>query len=157
MVRGKEFKNMQTELKNKLRRILLKLNRAKTEEDIITIYSILHEDITGLLQVVFDTLINLEKLERCTLKDESELIKNHYNLKILVRDDEEYKLFLESNDLFNDLIKTMTQQQIELLEAYDDALLKYYGYQEKQAVIASAERTLTSVKNIFKEKLENKE
>ena len=149
------YRRMQTELKNKLRRILLKLNRAKTEEDIITIYSILHEDITELLQVVFDTLINLERLEHSTLKDKSELIKNHYDLKILVRDDEEYKLFLESNDLFNDLIKTMTQQQIEILDAYDDALLKYYGYQEKQAVIASAERTLTSVKNIFKRKNED--
>ena len=139
MVRGKEYKNMQTELKNKLRRILLKLNRAKTEEDIILLYSILHEDITELLQVVFDTLINLERIEHSTLKDKSELIKNHYDLKILVRDDKEYKLFLESNDLFNDLIKTMTQQQIEILDAYDDALLKYYGYQEEQAVLASTE------------------
>lgn len=152
MVRGKEYKNMQTELKNKLRRILLKLNRAKTEEDIILLYSILHEDITELLQVVFDTLINLERIEHSTLKDKSELIKNHYDLKILVRDDKEYKLFLESNDLFNDLIKTMTQQQIEILDAYDDALLKYYGYQEEQAVLASTERTFTSVKNILKRK-----
>lgn len=143
---------MQTELKNKLRRILLKLNRAKTEEDIILLYSILHEDITELLQVVFDTLINLERIEHSTLKDKSELIKNHYDLKILVRDDKEYKLFLESNDLFNDLIKTMTQQQIEILDAYDDALLKYYGYQEEQAVLASTERTFTSVKNILKRK-----
>ena len=47
------YRRMQTELKNKLRRILLKLNKAQTEEDIITIYSILHEDITELLQVVF--------------------------------------------------------------------------------------------------------
>ena len=143
---------MQTELRNKLKRMLLKLNRAKTEEDTILLYTILHEDITELLQVVFDTLNNLVRLEHSTLEDKSELIKNHYDLKILVRDDEEYKLFLESNDLFNDLIKTMTQQQIELLDAYDDALLKYYGYQEKQAVIASAERTFSSVKNILKRK-----
>lgn len=152
MVRRKEYKNMQTELRNKLKRMLLKLNRAQTEEDIISIYSILHEDITELLQVVFDTLNNLVRLEHSTLEDKSELIKNHYDLKILVRDDEEYKLFLESNDLFNDLIKTMTQQQIEILEAYDDALLKYYGYQEEQAVLASTERTFSSVKNIFKRK-----
>ena len=152
MVRGKEYKNMQTELKNKLRRILLKLNRAKTEEDTILLYTILHEDITELLQEVLDTLNNLSRLEHSTLQDKSELIKNHYDLKILVRDDEEYKLLLESNDLFNDLIKTMTQQQIEILDAYDDALLEYYIYQEKQAVIASAERTLTSVKNILKGK-----
>ena len=143
---------MQTELKNKLRRILLKLNRAKTEEDIILLYSILHEDITGLLQVVFDTLINLEKLERCTLKNKSELLKNHYQLKTLIRDDERLKLFLESNDIYIDLIETMTEQQIEILDNYDDALLKYYSYQEDQAVISSAERTLTSVKNIFKGK-----
>ena len=143
---------MQTELRNKLKRMLLKLNRAQTEEDIISIYSILHEDITELLQVVFDTLNNLVRLEHSTLEDKSELIKNHYDLKILVRDDEEYKLFLESNDLFNDLIKTMTQQQIEILEAYDDALLKYYGYQEEQAVLASTERTFSSVKNILKRK-----
>lgn len=143
---------MQTELKNKLRRILLKLNRAKTEEDTILLYTILHEDITELLQEVLDTLNNLSRLEHSTLQDKSELIKNHYDLKILVRDDEEYKLLLESNDLFNDLIKTMTQQQIEILDAYDDALLEYYIYQEKQAVIASAERTLTSVKNILKGK-----
>lgn len=152
MVRRKEYKNMQTELRNKLKRMLLKLNRAQTEEDIISIYSILHEDITELLQVVFDTLNNLVRLEHSTLEDKSELIKNHYDLKILVRDDEEYKLFLESNDLFNDLIKTMTQQQIEILEAYDDALLKYYGYQEEQAVLASTERTFSSVKNILKRK-----
>lgn len=143
---------MQTELRNKLKRMLLKLNRAKTEEDTILLYTILHEDITELLQVAFDTLINLERLEHSTLKDKSELIKNHYDLKILVRDDEKYKLLLESNDLFNDLIKTMTEQQIELLDAYDDALFEYYSYQEKQAVIASAERTLTSVKNILKGK-----
>lgn len=152
MVRRKEYKNMQTELRNKLKRMLLKLNRAQTEEDIISIYSILHEDITELLQVVFDTLNNLVRLEHSTLEDKSELIKNHYDLKILVRDDEEYKLFLESNDLFNDLIKTITQQQIEILEAYDDALLKYYGYQEEQAVLASTERTFSSVKNILKRK-----
>ena len=152
MVRRKEYKNMQTELRNKLKRMLLKLNRAQTEEDIISIYSILHEDITELLQVVFDTLNNLVRLEHSTLEDKSELIKNHYDLKILVRDDKEYKLFLESNDLFNDLIKTMTEQQIELLDAYDDALLKYYGYQEEQAVLASTERTFSSVKNILKRK-----
>ena len=155
MVRGKEYKNMQTELKNKLRRILLKLNRAKTEEDIILLYSILHEDITELLQVVFDTLINLERLEHSTLKDKSELIKNHYNLKTLIRDDEEHKLFLESNDIYLDLIETMTEKQMEILDNYDDALLKYYGYQEEQAVLASAERTLTSVKSIFKIKIED--
>lgn len=143
---------MQTELKNKLRRILLKLNRAKTEEDIILLYSILHEDITELLQVVFDTLINLERIEHSTLKDKSELIKNHYNLKTLIRDDEEHKLFLESNDIYLDLIETMTEKQMEILDNYDDALLKYYGYQEEQAVLASAERTLTSVKSIFKRK-----
>lgn len=146
---------MQTELKNKLRRILLKLNRAKTEEDIILLYSILHEDITELLQVVFDTLINLERLEHSTLKDKSELIKNHYNLKTLIRDDEEHKLFLESNDIYLDLIETMTEKQMEILDNYDDALLKYYGYQEEQAVLASAERTLTSVKSIFKRKIED--
>ena len=155
MVRGKEYKNMQTELKNKLRRILLKLNRAKTEEDIILLYSILHEDISELLQVVFDTLINLERLEHSTLKDKSELIKNHYNLKTLIRDDEEHKLFLESNDIYLDLIETMTEKQMEILDNYDDALLKYYGYQEEQAVLASAERTLTSVKSIFKRKIED--
>lgn len=132
--------------------MLLKLNRAKTKEDTILLYTFLHEYMTELLQEVLDTLINLERLEHSTLQDKSELIKNHYNLKILVRDDEEYKLFLESNDLFNDLIKTMTQQQIELLDAYDDALLKYYGYQEEQAVLASTERTFTSVKNILKRK-----
>ena len=143
---------MQIELKNKLRRILLKLNRAKTEEDIILLYSILHEDITELLQVVFDTLINLERIEHSTLKDKSELIKNHYNLKTLIRDDEEHKLFLESNDIYLDLIETMTEKQMEILDNYDDALLKYYGYQEEQAVLASAERTLTSVKSIFKRK-----
>gem|GEM_PF-1106087 len=146
---------MQTELKNKLRRILLKLNRAKTEEDIILLYSILHEDITELLQVVFDTLINLERIEQSTLKDKSELIKNHYNLKTLIRDDEEHKLFLESNDIYLDLIETMTEKQMEILDNYDDALLKYYGYQEEQAVLASAERTLTSVKSIFKRKIED--
>lgn len=146
---------MQTELKNKLRRILLKLNRAKTEEDIILLYSILHEDITELLQVVFDTLINLERIEHSTLKDKSELIKNHYNLKTLIRDDEEHKLFLESNDIYLDLIETMTEKQMEILDNYDDALLKYYGYQEEQAVLASAERTLTSVKSIFKRKIED--
>lgn len=143
---------MQTELRNKLKRILLKLNRAKTEEDTILLYTILHEDITELLQEVLDTLNNLSRLEHSTLQDKSELIKNHYDLKILVRDDEKYKLLLESNDLFNDLIKTMTQQQIEILDAYDDAVFEYYSYQEKQAVIASAERTLTSVKNILKGK-----
>ena len=143
---------MQTELRNKLRRILLKLNKVKTEEDTILLYTFLHEDMTELLQVVFDTLSNLERLEHSTLKDKSELLKNHYNLKTVIRDDEAYKLFLESNDLFNDLIKTMTQQQIEILDAYDDALLKYYGYQEEQAVLSSAERTLTSVKNILKGK-----
>ena len=143
---------MQTELRNKLKRILLKLNRAKTEEDTILLYTILHEDITELLEEVLDTLNNLSRLEHSTLQDKSELIKNHYDLKILVRDDEKYKLLLESNDLFNDLIKTMTQQQIEILDAYDDAVFEYYSYQEKQAVIASAERTLTSVKNILKGK-----
>lgn len=143
---------MQIELRNKLKRMLLKLNRAKTKEDTILLYTFLHEDMTELLQEVLDTLNNLSRLEHSTLQDKSELLKNHYNLKILVRDDEEYKLFLESNDLFNDLIKTMTQQQIEILDTYDDALLKYYVYQEKQAVLASTERTFTSVKNILKEK-----
>lgn len=146
---------MQTELRNKLNRMLLKLNRAKTEEDTILIYSILHEDITELLQEVLEILNNLSMVERITLKDKSELLKSHYQLKTLKRDDEEYKLFLESNDLFNDLIKTMTQQQIEMLDAYDDALLKYYGYQEEQAVLSSAKRTLTSIKDIFKRKIED--
>lgn len=155
MVRGKEYKNMQTELRNKLKRILLKLNRAKTEEDTILLYTILHEDITELLQEVFDTLNTLSRLEHSTLKDKDELLKSHYSLKTLKRDDEEYKLFLESNDLFNDLIKTMTQQQIEMLDAYDDALLKYYGYQEEQAVLSVAERTFTSIKCILKRKIED--
>lgn len=143
---------MQTELRNKLKRMLLKLNRAKTEEDTILLYTILHEDITELLQEVFDTLNNLVRLEHSTLEDKSEFLKNYYNLKTTIHDDEEHKLFLESNDLFNDLIKTIIQQQIEILDDCEDALLKYYGYQEEQAVLASTERTFTSVKNILKRK-----
>ena len=150
MMRG--IKNMQTELRNKLKRMLLKLNRAKNEKDTILLYTFLHEEMTELLQEVLDTLNSLSRLEHSTLEDKSELLKSHYNLKAMIRDDKEYKLFLESNDLFNDLIKTMTQQQIEILDAYDDALLKYYGYQEEQAVLASTERTFTSVKNILKRK-----
>lgn len=143
---------MQTELRNKLKRMLLKLNRAKTEEDTILLYTILHEDITELLQEVFDTLNNLVRLEHSTLEDKSEFLKNYYNLKTTIHDDEEHKLFLESNDLFNDLIKTIIQQQIEILDDCEDALLKYYGYQEEQAVLASTERTFTNVKNILKRK-----
>ena len=143
---------MQTELRNKLKRMLLKLNRAKTKEDTILLYTFLHEDMTELLQEVLETLDILARLEHSTLKDKSELLKSHYNLKVMIHDDKEYKLFFESNDLFNDLIKTMTQQQIEILDAYDDALLKYYGYQKEQAVLASTERTFTSVKNILKGK-----
>ena len=153
MMRG--IKNMQTELRNKLKRMLLKLNRAKNEKDTILLYTFLHEEMTELLQEVLDTLNSLSRLEHSTLEDKSELLKSHYNLKAMIRDDKEYKLFLESNDLFNDLIKTMTQQQIEILEAYDDALLKYYGYQEEQAVLASTERTFTSIKSILKRKIED--
>lgn len=128
---------MQTELKNKLRRILLKLNRAQTEEDTILLYTNLHEDITELLQVVFDTLNNIARLEHSTLEDKSEFLKNYYNLKTTIHDDEEHKLFLESNDLFNAIIKTIIQQQIEILDDCEDALVRFYGYQEKQAAIYS--------------------
>ena len=152
MVRGKEYKNMQTELRNKLKRILLKLNRAKTEEDTILLYTILHEDITELLQTVFETLDILARLEHSTLEDKSELLKSHYNLKIAIRDDEEHRLFLESNDLYNDLIQTMTEQQMDLLDSYEDASLRWFRYQEEQAILSSVERTLTSVKNILKGK-----
>ena len=130
---------MQTELRNKLKSILLKLNRVKTKEDTILLYTTLHEDITELLQVVFDTLNNIARLEHSTLEDKSEFLKNYYNLKTIIHDDEEHKLFLESNDLFNDVIKTIIQQQIEILDDCEDALLKYYGYQEEQAVLASTE------------------
>ena len=139
---------MQTELRNKLNRMLLKLNRAKTEEDTILLYTILHEDITELLQEVFEILNNLQRLEHSTLK-------SHYNLKIQIRDDEGYKLFLEKNDLFNELIRTMTQQQIEILDDYEDALARYVFHQEEQAVLASAEQTLTSVKNILKGEIQD--
>lgn len=128
---------MQTELRNKLKRILLKLNRAQTEEDIISIYQTLHEDITELLQVVFDTLNNIARLEHSTLEDKSEFLNNYYNLKTTIHDDEKHKLFLESNDLFNDLIKTIIQEQIEILDDCEDALVRFYGYQEKQAAIYS--------------------
>lgn len=152
MVRGKEYTKMQTELRNKLKRMLLKLNRAKTEEDTILLYTILHEDITELLQTVFETLDILARLEHSTLEDKSELLKSHYNLKIAIRDDEEHRLFLESNDLYNDLIQTMTEQQMDLLDSYEDASLRWFRYQEEQAILSSVERTLTSVKNILKGK-----
>ena len=152
MVRGKEYTKMQTELRNKLNRMLLKLNRAKTEEDTILLYTILHEDITELLQEVLETLDILARLEHSTLEDKSELLKSHYNLKIAIRDDEEHQLFLESNDLYNDLIQTMTEQQMYFLDSYEDALVRWFGYQEEKAVLSSAERTLTSVKNILKGK-----
>lgn len=152
MVRGKEYTKMQTELRNKLNRMLLKLNRAKTEEDTILLYTILHEDITELLQEVLETLDILARLEHSTLEDKSELLKSHYNLKIAIRDDEEHQLFLESNDLYNDLIQTMTEQQMDFLDSYEDALVRWFGYQEEKAVLSSAERTLTSVKNILKGK-----
>lgn len=152
MVRGKEYTKMQTELRNKLKRMLLKLNRAKTEEDTILLYTILHEDITKLLQTVFETLDILARLEHSTLEDKSELLKSHYNLKIAIRDDEEHRLFLESNDLYNDLIQTMTEQQMDLLDSYEDASLRWFRYQEEQAILSSVERTLTSVKNILKGK-----
>lgn len=143
---------MQTELRNKLKRMLLKLNRAKTEEDTILLYTILHEDITELLQEVLGTLDILARLEHSTLEDKSELLKSYYNLKIAIRDDEEHQLFLESNDLYNDLIQTMTEQQMDFLDSYEDALVRWFGYQEEKAVLSSAERTLTSVKNILKGK-----
>lgn len=152
MVRGKEYTKMQTELRNKLKRMLLKLNRVKTEEDTILLYTILHEDITELLQTVFETLDILARLEHSTLEDKSELLKSHYNLKIAIRDDEEHRLFLESNDLYNDLIQTMTEQQMDLLDSYEDASLRWFRYQEEQAILSSVERTLTSVKNILKGK-----
>lgn len=139
MVRGKEYKNMQTELINKLKRKLLKLNRTQTEEDTILLYTTLHEDITELLQVVFDTLNNIARLEHSTLEDKSEFLKNYYNLKTTVHDDEEHRLFLESNDLFNDLIKIIIQQQIEILNDCEDALVRFFGYQEEQVAIFSAE------------------
>lgn len=132
--------------------MLLKLNRAKTEEDTILLYTILHEDITELLQTVFETLDILARLEHSTLEDKSELLKSHYNLKIAIRDDEEHRLFLESNDLYNDLIQTMTEQQMDLLDSYEDASLRWFRYQEEQAILSSVERTLTSVKNILKGK-----
>ena len=143
---------MQKELRNKLKRMLLKLNRAKTEEDTILLYTILHEDITELLQEVLGTLDILARLEHSTLEDKSELLKSYYKLKIAIRDDEEHQLFLESNDLYNDLIQTMTEQQMDFLDSYEDALVRWFGYQEEKAVLSSAERTLTSVKNILKGK-----
>ena len=133
------YRRMQTELRNKLKRILLKLNRVKTEDDTILLYTTLHEDITELVQVVFDTLNNIARLEHSTLEDKSEFLKNYYNLKTTIHDDEKHKLFLESNDLFNDLIKTIIRQQIEILDDCEDALVRFYGYQEEKAVISSAE------------------
>ena len=144
----KGYKTMK-EQRNLINRLINKLKRATTEEEKIMLYTFFHDDLLEALVDVHVLLTNLIRLESATLKDEDEIIEIYYKNKIAKKDHERTELYRNQNEKNKLLANTLNDEQIEMLDDFEDSMIDLSGYDEKQAVMDGCRLAFSSTKSIL--------
>lgn len=145
----KGYKTMK-EQRNVINKLINKLKRATTEEEKVMLYTFFHDDLLEALVDVHVLLTNLIRLESATLKDEDEIIKIYCKDKIAKKDHERTELYRNLNEKYKLLANTLNDEQIEMLDAFEDSMIDLSGYDEKQAVMDGCKLAFSSTKSILK-------
>lgn len=145
----KGYKTMK-EQRNLINKLINKLKRATTEEEKIMLYTFFHDDLLEALVDVHVLLTNLIRLESATLRNEDEIIKIYYKNKIAKEDNESSELFKNLEEKYKLLANTLSDEQMEMLDDFEDSMIKLSGYDEKQAVIDGCKLAFSSTQSILK-------
>lgn len=143
----KGYKTMK-EQRNLINKLINKLKRATTEEEKIMLYTFFHDDLLEALVEVHVLLTNLIRLESATLKDEDEIFKIYHKDKIENHEnDEMYQKTIETYKL---LAKTLNDEQVKMLDDFEDSWIELSRYNEKQAVMDGCRLAFSSTQSILK-------
>ena len=145
----KGYKTMK-EQRNLINKLINKLKRSTTEEEKIMLYTFFHDDLLEALVDVHVLLTNLIRLESATLRNEDEIIKIYYKNKIAKEDHESSELFKNLEEKYKLLANTLSDEQMEMLDDFEDSMIKLSGYDEKQAVIDGCKLAFSSTQSILK-------
>ena len=144
----KGYKTMK-EQRNTINKIINKLKRATTEEEKIMLYTFFHDDLLEALVDVHVLLTNLIRLESATLKDEDEIIKTYYKNK--VENHENDAMYQKTIETYKLLAKTLNDEQVEMLDDFEESWIELSGYNEKQAVMDGCKVAFSSTKSILRD------
>ena len=136
------------EQRNLINRLINRLKRATTEEEKIMLYTFFHDDLLEALVDVHVLLTNLIRLESATLKNEDEIIEIYYKNKFENHEnDEMYQKTIETYKL---LAKTLNDEQVEMLDNFEESWVELSGHDEKQAVMEGCKFAFSSTQSILK-------
>ena len=144
----KGYKTMK-EQRNLINRLINKLKRATTEEEKIMLYTFFHDDLLEALVDVHVLLTNLIRLESATLKDEDEIIRTYYKNK--VENHENDAMYQKTIDTYKLLAKTLNDEQVEMLDDFEESWVELSGNNEKQAVMDGCKLAFSSTKSILRD------
>jgi len=143
----KGYKTMK-EQRNLINKLINKLKRAATEEEKVMLYTFFHDDLLKALVDVHVLLTNLIRLESATLKDEDEIIRTYYKNK--VENHENDAMYQKTIDTYRLLAKTLNDEQVEMLDDFEESWIELSRYDEKQAVIDGCKLAFSSTQSILK-------
>lgn len=143
----KGYKTMK-EQRNLINKLINKLKRATTEEEKVMLYTFFHDDLLEALVDVHVLLTNLIRLESATLKDEDEIIRTYYKNK--VENHENDAMYQKTIDTYRLLAKTLNDEQVEMLDDFEESWIELSRYDEKQAVIDGCKLAFSSTQSILK-------
>lgn len=144
----KGYKTMK-EQRNLINRLINRLKRATTEEEKIMLYTFFHDDLLEALVDVHVLLTNLIRLESATLKDEDEIIRTYYKNK--VENHENDAMYQKTIDTYRLLAKTLNDEQVEMLDDFEESWIELSRYNEKQAVMDGCKLAFSSTKSILRD------
>ena len=143
----KGYKTMK-EQRNLINKLINKLKRATTEEEKVMLYTFFHDDLLEALVDVHVLLTNLIRLESATLKDEDEIIRTYYKNK--VENHENDAMYQKTIDTYRLLAKTLNDEQVEMLDDFEESWIELSRYDEKQAVIDGCKLAFSPTQSILK-------
>lgn len=142
----KGYKTMK-EQRNLINKLINKLKRATTEEEKIMLYTFFHDDLLDELVDVHVLLTNLIRLESATLRNEDEIIEIYYKNKFENHEnDEMYQKTIEKYKL---LAKTLNDEQVEMLDDFEDSWIELSRYNEKQAIMDGCKLAFSSTQSVL--------
>lgn len=142
----KGYINMK-EQRNLINKLINKLKRATTEEEKIMLYTFFHDDLLDELVDVHVLLTNLIRLESATLRNEDEIIEIYYKNKFENHEnDEMYQKTIEKYKL---LAKTLNDEQVEMLDDFEDSWIELSRYNEKQAIMDGCKLAFSSTQSVL--------
>ena len=137
------------EQRNLINRLINRLKRATTEEDKIMLYTFFHDDLLEALVDVHVLLTNLIRLESATLKNEDEIIEIYYKNKC--ENNGNGEMYLKLVEKYKLLANTLNDEQVEMLDDFEDGWIELSGYDEKQALMEGCKLAFSSTKSTLRD------